>query len=122
MQLNALPGSPIEVIPALAPTLDRAERELRAREFRRLMKGGVRRILIDEDGDGEDGFSRVQCLYHAKRSGGRILLIDRGRRVTIVSNPDQLYRRLSGLFPAVASALRMGDRAQRPAAGLLAEE
>jgi hypothetical protein len=66
------------VIPDLGQIANRAEREERARDFRRLMKGSFRRILVDEDDVGL--FSLVQNTYKA-RVGAHIILVDTNGRI-----------------------------------------
>ena len=107
--MAALPGSPVEVIPMLSSTRNRAEREQRALEFCHSMKGGIRRILVDEDGDGKWGHTRVQCLYHMRNFGGRNFVIDRDRRVAAVATIDLLCQQLSEVFPELASDLHEDD-------------
>jgi hypothetical protein len=102
-EMDGFPGSKIKVhIPALPPTLTRDEREQRAREFRGLRKGGVRRFLIDEDEDGGEGPGKVQCLYKAQRAA-RIVVIDRNRRLRTVAEVVDLQNRLRELFPELVS-------------------
>jgi hypothetical protein len=107
--MDALPGSPVELLPALSSTRNRAEREQRASEFCRSMKGGIRRILVDEDGDGKGGHTRVQCLYHMKSIGGRNFEIDRDRRVAATGTIDLLEKQLLEAFPDLASDLHEDD-------------
>jgi len=103
-ELDGLPGSRIKVnIPALPPTRNRAEREQRAREFRRRMKGEVRRFLIDEDEDGGSGFGKVQHLYKAQLAA-RIVAINHDRHLITVAGAIDLQNRLPELFPELVSA------------------
>ena len=105
-EMDGLPGGKYKVhVPALTPTHTRTERAQRAQEFRRQMKGGVRRFLIDEDEDGSDGFGKVQCLYNARYSA-RIVVIDRNRRLITVAEIVDLQKRLLELFPELVSELR----------------
>jgi hypothetical protein len=63
---------------SLRQTQDRTERAEYAAYFRRQMKGGVRRILVDEDGE-----NNVQAKYLA---GVRLLvLVDRNQRIVLSS-------------------------------------
>lgn len=110
---NALPGSPVDVIPALSPTINRAEREQRAFEFRRSMKGGVRRLLVDEGGIG-GGVTKIQRLYHAENLGSCFFVIDRNRRIAAKGDVDCLEKRLLEIFPELASELNEDDADYRP--------
>lgn len=112
--MHVPPGSPVDATPVLSLTTNRAEREQRARKFRRTMKGGARRILVDEDGDEEGMFTKAQCLYHMKSLGGRIFVIDHNRRIKAVSGIDRLEKQLLELYPDLASDLKRKDADSHP--------
>lgn len=109
----ALPGSPVEVIPALSLTINRAQREQRALEFLRLMNGCARRCLVDEDGDG-GGVTKVQLLYHLETLGGCLYVIDRDRRIAATGDAKQLDKQLLEIFPDLASVLHAEDAEDQP--------
>jgi hypothetical protein len=67
------PQMGLQPIPTLDRTADRFERTQRARDFRTLMHGRVRPILVDEDD--EEGFTRVQNAYDA-RYAARLVVVD----------------------------------------------
>jgi hypothetical protein len=94
------PSMYAKIIPALKQTANRAEREERAREFRRQMKGSVRRILIDEDDD--SGYSKVQVAYNAQL-GARVIVVDtRGQIVRRDGSVPDLEKHLHELLADVS--------------------
>jgi hypothetical protein len=89
-----------KIIPALKQTANRAEREEHAREFRRQMKGSVRRILIDEDDD--SGYSEVQVAYSAQLVARVVVVDTRGQIVRRDGSVPDLEKHLHELLSGVS--------------------